>query len=214
MDNLKKHEQFEMEILSLLSKHQFLNKLVFGGGTCLRLCFSLDRYSVDLDFWSKPSFTKKDFNSLRKILETTYELTDFKEKHFTFLLEIRSANYPQRLKLEIRKKTPKAEAELNIAFSPYSVKQVRLETFTLNQMWQNKVAALIDRSEIRDAYDLEFLIKKIALPSVTPAQKVEIIKILNSFTSHDYKVKLGSLLNAPERKYYSTHGFKVLRNSL
>ena len=30
---------------------KLLDPLVFGGGTMLRLCHDLNRYSVDLDFW-------------------------------------------------------------------------------------------------------------------------------------------------------------------
>lgn len=214
MDDLKKHEQFEMEVLALLSSKNILNKLIFGGGTCLRLCFSLDRYSVDLDFWSKPTFTKKDYKSMRAVLAKNYEVTDAKEKHFTYLIELRSKNYPRKLKLEIRKKPKKTASELNIAFSAHATEQVRLETFTLKQMWQNKVDALVDRGEIRDAFDLEFLIKKIEKPTISDEERSKILKILDSFKARDYKVKLGSLLSSEEREYYATSGFKLLRAHL
>ncbi len=51
MQDLIKQEQFELEVLDRLQSGRFLDRLVFGGGTMLRLCFGLDRYSVDLDFW-------------------------------------------------------------------------------------------------------------------------------------------------------------------
>ena len=51
MQDLIKQEQFELEVLDRLKSGRFLDRLVFGGGTMLRLCFGLDRYSVDLDFW-------------------------------------------------------------------------------------------------------------------------------------------------------------------
>ena len=51
MDILEKHEAFEIEVLDRLSSAKLLDPLVFGGGTMLRLCYELKRYSVDLDFW-------------------------------------------------------------------------------------------------------------------------------------------------------------------
>ena len=43
-------EFLQMEILSALRKGGLLTKLVFKGGTCLRLCRSGERLSEDLDF--------------------------------------------------------------------------------------------------------------------------------------------------------------------
>ena len=51
MQDLIKQEQFELEVLDRLKSGRFLDRLAFGGGTMLRLCHGLDRYSVDLDFW-------------------------------------------------------------------------------------------------------------------------------------------------------------------
>ena len=51
MDILRQHEMFEIEILDKMNSAKVLEPLVFGGGTMLRLCHELDRYSVDLDFW-------------------------------------------------------------------------------------------------------------------------------------------------------------------
>ncbi|MDH3259067.1 MAG: nucleotidyl transferase AbiEii/AbiGii toxin family protein, partial [Deltaproteobacteria bacterium] len=40
-----------MEVLEKLKNTGLLEPLVFGGGTMLRLCHELKRYSADLDFW-------------------------------------------------------------------------------------------------------------------------------------------------------------------
>jgi hypothetical protein len=39
MQDLIKQEQFEMEVLDRLKSGRFLDRMVFGGGTMLRLCF-------------------------------------------------------------------------------------------------------------------------------------------------------------------------------
>ena len=51
MQILEKQEQFELEVLERLNSIRVLNQLIFCGGTMLRLCYSLNRFSVDLDFW-------------------------------------------------------------------------------------------------------------------------------------------------------------------
>jgi predicted nucleotidyltransferase component of viral defense system len=51
MKRLEDHEKFEMAFLNLLSSRRLIDGLVFGGGTMLRLCHELPRYSLDLDFW-------------------------------------------------------------------------------------------------------------------------------------------------------------------
>ncbi len=51
MQDLVKQEQFEIEVLDRLKSGKFLDVLIFTGGTMLRLCYGLNRYSLDLGFW-------------------------------------------------------------------------------------------------------------------------------------------------------------------
>ena len=104
MDIFSQHEAFEIEILDKMNSAKVLEPLVFGGGTMLRLCHELNRYSVDLDFWFiKRTPQKKYFDNLQKAFEKDYEITDAEIKHYTLLFELRSAEYPKRLKIEIRR---------------------------------------------------------------------------------------------------------------
>ena len=108
MQDLIKQEKFELEVLDKLNSKRLLNDLVFGGGTMLRLCFGLNRFSVDLDFWIiKDIDTDKLFNDLRDYLSGFYKLTNSANKFYTLLFEIRAKDYPGRLKIEIRKETKK-----------------------------------------------------------------------------------------------------------
>jgi len=217
MLDFRKHEQFEMEVLKLISDHQLLTHLVFGGGTCMRLCFGLNRYSVDLDFWQKPAFSKGHFEKMRKVLKDRYEITDYQAKRNTYLLEIRSPDYPKRLKIEIRRGLhAHLETELNVAFSPFALPQIRLHSLTLRQIGLNKVRAFLERKEMRDAYDLEFIYKKgqLNVAEISKIEKQEMILLLKAFTIKDFKVKLGSLLEADERDYYVQRGFQILMNAL
>lgn len=101
---------------------------------------------------------------------------------------------------------------MSIAYSVHSNIQVRLETLTLKQMWKNKIGALKERMEIRDAYDLEFILKKGG--AAPEKEREKIIKILDNFISREFKVTLGSLLSAEQRAYYNKYGFKTLKNYL
>ncbi len=217
MNDLQKHELFELEVLKYLSQNRFLTPLIFGGETCLRLCFGLKRYSVDLDFWAKDTISNEYFHKLKKVIENVYIIKDYHEKYFSFLIELSSLKYSRKLKLEIRKNPEKhKETEVSIAFSSLTNIQIRLQTYTLNQLWINKIEAFLARKAIRDAYDLEFIYKKRSsyINNLCISIKNRLISYLDSFTEKDCKVSLGSLLEAEERKYYNKYGFKILKNAL
>jgi predicted nucleotidyltransferase component of viral defense system len=216
MDILNKHEEFEMEVLEHMNSKKILESVVFGGGTMLRLCHDLNRYSADLDFW----FLKKEeiferFNEIKKYLSEKYELTDDCDKKSRLLYELRSPAYPRLLKVEIRKELRECDWQENIAYSRSSNRQVLLKTHTLPQCMKNKVKAALDRGEIRDFFDIEFLIRKgIPLAVQTPAEADSLIKAIKAFTPQDYKVKLGSILDPDARKYYVSNGFSFLIEKL
>jgi len=212
MDIFAKHEVFEIEVLEKLKNSRLLEPLVFGGGTMLRLCYELKRYSVDLDFWFiKKIPVKNYFKKFSNILEKEYEITDAQIKHYTILFEIRSGNYPKRLKIEIRKEMKDCDFQERIAYSTCSNKQVIVRTHTLEQTMINKINALLDRGEIRDGFDIEFLLRKgTSLPELTGAQLSRLKERVNGFKVKDFKVKLGSILESDDRKYYIENRFSYL----
>ena len=213
---LAKHEQFEMDVLYHLNSGRILEKIVFGGGTMLRLCHELSRYSADLDFWLIKTVAIETFqNKITAHLADEYEITDSQIKHFSLLVEVRTPAYPRRLKIEIRKDIREWDFEKSIAFSKYSNRQVLLYTHTLSQTMDNKIAALITRGEIRDAFDIEFLLRKgITLPEMTIEDKSLLKKCLKSFRENDFKVKLGSILDEDMRSYYIKNHFRYLEEKL
>ncbi|MCX8015296.1 MAG: nucleotidyl transferase AbiEii/AbiGii toxin family protein [candidate division WOR-3 bacterium] len=104
MQNLIKQEQFGVEVLEQLHKKRILNKLIFTNGTMPRLCYGLNRFSVDLDFWSfKNTNSNQLFRTMKSFLETQYTLTDVKNKYYKILFELKSNKHPRRLKIKIRK---------------------------------------------------------------------------------------------------------------
>ncbi len=215
MQDLVKQEQFELEVLDRLNSRQILKYLVFCGGTMLRLCFGLNRFSLDLDFRLRKDIDiDKLFENLKDGLSAYYKLRDAANKFYTLLFEIKSKDFPRNLKIEIRKETGKIKTEQMIAYSRYSNVQVFLRVFSLDEMMKAKIKAFLDRKEIRDVFDMEFLLRKGINPCVSPQIAKKLLRGIESFTRKDYTVKLGSLLEEEHRKYYVSENFKILKAAL
>jgi predicted nucleotidyltransferase component of viral defense system len=217
MEILQEHESFQMSILQWLRVKRLLNSLVFGGGTMLRLCHELPRYSMDMDFWF---LHETDYDEYYRRIESAaykdYTVTDSKNKFYSMVIEIKAPEGVPKVKIEIRKAfaSSPGSSEEKIAFSPHFSKQVLVRGFTLYQMMRNKVLALIERGEIRDAFDLEFLARKGIVISLSGEEKEKIIQKLRGFKKRDFDVKLGSLLLPELRKYYRERKFSYLEERL
>ena len=215
MRDLIQHEQFELEVLDRLNSGKFLANLIFGGGTMLRLCHGLDRYSVDLDFWVvKDIDWAKYYQKMKEYLLQFYKIADSANKHFTILFELKSPQYPRALKIEIRKEAKVIKTETGIAYSTNSNIQVLLKTVTPDEMMKSKIEAFLSRKEIRDAYDIEFLLKR-GIPLAAENETLsKLLDGLEKLGKKDFSVKLGTLLDAPARKYYVENGFRILKMTL
>jgi len=182
----------------------------------LRLCHELPRYSLDMDFWF---FKQVDFDGFYHRLEDSvrqeYDVTDVLNKFYSILVEIRKKAGMPRLKIEIRKTVaPPGSSEEKIAFSPHFPTQVLVRGFTLSQMCRSKVLALMDRGEIRDAFDLEFMVRRGVALDFNQEERQEIIRRLKGFKKKDFDVKLGSVLLPEVRDYYRKKRFAYLEENL
>ena len=216
MNIFQQHERFEIEVLDLLQRSKLLNPLVFGGGTMLRLCHELKRYSVDLDFWFLKDVQEDDFfQLLQQSLQKHYEITDAHLKYYTLICEVRSSRSPKRLKIEVRRAHRNLDYQEKLAFSRFSTLQVLVKALTLEQSMQNKVAAFLDRAEIRDCFDIEFLLRRgVQLPALDKAAMEKFKKKLQGFKPNDLKVKLGSIVEEDIRRYYISHGMAYLQEKI
>jgi Nucleotidyl transferase AbiEii toxin, Type IV TA system len=215
MDILRQHELFEIEVLDKMNTAKVLGPLVFGGGSMLRLCHELNRYSVDLDFWLIGKISEKSFfEQVRKVFESDYEITDAQMKHYTLLYELRSGLYPRRLKIEIRRGRKDCDYQEKIAFSKFTTRQVVLKAHTLDQTMKNKIQAFLDRGEIRDCFDIEFLLRRGIVLPFKAGELNEFQKKLARLKNTDFRVKLGSILEKEIRDYYIMHRFSYLEERL
>jgi hypothetical protein len=215
MQALQNLEKLEIEILDLFNSIRVLDSLYFGGGTMLRLCHNLNRYSTDLDFWlDKNGDSKSIYTAIKKSLSDNYKLTDSANKKFTLLFELKSPSVNRLLKIEIRKEQQNFEWERKIAFSRFASKQVMVKGLTLNQMMKNKFEALLSRKIIRDAFDIQFMLMRgVEIPK-DKKQLEQALEIINSFKNNDYKVTLGSILDETDRKFHLENRFSLLKEEL
>jgi hypothetical protein len=199
----------------LLNSIKVLELLYFGGGTMLKLCHNLNRYSTDLDFWlDVKSDAKSIYSKLKESLSNNYKVTDEANKKYTLLFEIKSASYSRSLKIEIRKEQANFDWERKIAFSKFTNKQVTVKGLTLQQMMDNKIEAFLSRKIIRDCFDIEFLLMRgIQLPQDKTKLKT-MQNIVESFKDIDFKVSLGSILEEKDRKFYIENRFSFLKEEI
>jgi predicted nucleotidyltransferase component of viral defense system len=215
MNELLRHERFELAVLERMKNRRLLDPLVFGGGTMLRLCYDLNRYSTDLDFWivkhlDVPAFAAR----ARDALAAAHEVTDAETKRNTLLIELRSPASPRRLKIEIRKDGLPCDAQERIAFSKADSRQVLLRVHTLEESMRRKIGAALDRGLVRDFFDLEFLLKRGVTPELDAGSAARLLERASGFKTRDFRVTLGSVLEPADRAYYAANGFAYLCSRL
>ena len=204
-----------METLLVLNRYRILDSLFFGGGTMLRLCHNLNRYSTDLDFWINPGTDNALlFDKIHTALSKSFSITDAEQKRNTLLFEIKADMSTRRLVLEIRKDQSDFRWERKIAFSKFSIHQITVKGLTLEQMMQNKVNAFCSRKLIRDCYDIHFLITRGVKLPVGEKSLQEMLMIMNDFKDRDFNVTLGSVLDKEERAFFKENRFQLLREEI
>jgi hypothetical protein len=211
----EQHEKFEMHVLNYMNSTRLLTPLVFGGGTMLRLCHELTRYSVDIDFYfSRKINTDTYYHELLKFFSKKYVIKDHQNKFNTLLIEIKHQDYPRKLKVEINKNKVISVFESTIAYSSHTTYQVLVKSIPLKQMMRNKIEALKSRKEIRDAFDIEFLIRRGIKLQLLQGETTELLSIIDAFTRQDFNVKLSSILPLEMRQYYQKNQFNFLKQQL
>ncbi len=211
MQDLQNLEKLEIQTLQLLNSNRLLESLFFGGGTMLRLCHNLPRYSTDLDFWiTKETNPNNLFEKITEMLSEKFTLIDKANKRNTLLFQFRSSVSQRTMKIEIRKNMKNFEWERKIAFSRFTSIQVPVKALTLSQMLKNKIDALLSRKIIRDAFDIQFLIMRGVELNVEKKKLKKLLSTIKSFNDLDFKVVLGSVLPEKEREYYIKNKFNFL----
>jgi predicted nucleotidyltransferase component of viral defense system len=168
-------EYIQLSILDYLSATQYIRKLIFIGGTNLRLVKGIDRFSEDLDFdckeMNKEEFLNMSDNVMQFLKRNGYkvesrdkdspELTAFRKNIYfpAFLFDIGlSMHKEQRFLIKI-------EAEdQGVAYTP-EIKNIRgcgyyfpFPVPSDSVLCAMKAKALLERGKGRDFYDFMFLL--------------------------------------------------------
>lgn len=174
-------EEAEMTLLDYLAKDKISAKVIFYGGTALRLVYGSPRFSEDIDLIQiKPvSFVefKKFIGGLVKN-NPNWSLQDIKDKRQTIfaliLIKDEKLKHNYSLKVEIHKPSKKIKIDniLSLIKSPVSAVEPLLLTPTIEQLKQFKENALLGRKKARDIFDLwyisQVLKQKFSLPAKKP----------------------------------------------
>ena len=162
-------ENIEIEILDSLSKSELSDRIIFYGGTAIRLAYSGPRFSEDLDFIFERQY-KKDAQELENILKNVSRnnegiiIEEVLEKRNTLFGLIHISNsllkHSIRIKIEISKKLHEQKSEYLMLSSPCSILNPIVKTSTLKSLIHNKLLAIKHRNEPRDWFDLWFMSKK------------------------------------------------------
>lgn len=164
-------EYLQYIFLNALSHHA--EDFIFKGGTCLRLCFGLERASEDLDF-----STNLSINEIKEVVRSS--LKDFSLLNINYKIYAEK-EYQGNLRMEMRFEGPlflgqlSSTNTLKIDFNHGKVYYKKaavisklfsdIPIFTLlvmeeKEILAEKIRTLINRAEPRDLYDLWMLLKK------------------------------------------------------
>ncbi len=202
-------EYIQYIFLNAISRYS--DKIVFKGGTCLRICFGIERASEDLDFSTELGLSEikrlvllclKNFDDLN----ISYKIYSEKKFEGNVRFEIRfkgplfngDSRSTNTLKIDFNKQKSrnKVAKVINKVFS--DVPSFVISVLSEKEILAEKIRSLINRSEPRDFYDLWFLFSK-----KTEIDKKLIKEKLNEEKS-DYKK-----IRYPSEKEYKT-GLKNL----
>ena len=170
-------EYLQTLVLGKIAKSKYANKLVFIGGTSLRFCYGLDRFSEDLDFdflANDKEILREDLNKItREIskegihceIEQNFKDTDnFCKIIFTDAAKIYKLDDPRKkiwIKIDIQKNRVKYDKELHFInrFGFYFPVHLPKK----NILFSMKAVALTQRLKARDIYDFSFLMSNTQL---------------------------------------------------
>lgn len=165
-------EEYELLILRGLLESTLGSRLVFRGGTALRLAYGSPRFSDDLDFSALDAIPAREFRPIAlACVETIPSLTLIEAlgKRFTLFARYR-AKEPYlaqafSIKVEISARpqtwTRGVDYELRLLTSEVTNVTVLAQVATLARLWQDKHTAFKNRREPRDLYDLWFIAQKL-----------------------------------------------------
>lgn len=177
-------EYLQYIFLNALTKYD--DHFIFKGGTCLRICYGLERASEDLDFstlLSVKEIREKVYVCLKEftLLNINYKPYAEKEYHGNLRIEVRfegplfvgKQSSSNTLKLDFNKGMIKNKVAKVVQKLFSDVPLFTLVVADEKEILAEKIRALLNRGEPRDVYDLWMLLsKKVSLDEKLIAEKL------------------------------------------
>lgn len=194
-------EEAEMEFLQELSNDKLGSRVIFYGGTALRLAYGSPRFSEDIDLLKLKGVAFAEFAEFMQKLARTrpnWNIKDIKDKRKTMfaliLIKDEKMKHSFSLKIEIHKPAEKIKLEtaLSLIKSPLSVMEPLLLVPTIKELKRLKEGALAGRKKARDIFDLWYIAQSLR-------ENFEIPKKLPGYQKREFKNELQVFL---PQKYY------------
>jgi len=199
-------EEYEMIFLRALLASKFHKKLVFKGGTALRLAYGNPRFSEDLDFSLLKKIKNQEF--IKVIKETaedlpTVKIRELTEKRYTHfaVLQVKEPYLKQAfpLKIEISKRPVEWKEDSDFVSHVLKSQIVPLEAIsfvvTLERAFKDKKRMVKERSKARDLFDFWWLGQRLNKKVKLNLKNSEIKKIkaeLNQFLPEQMRLVVES----------------------
>lgn len=198
-------EYYEYLLLKELYESPVGDRIVFKGGTALRLFYGLPRYSDDLDFTMERVFSFETFSKAVKTAVKKFgnmRISDLWDKKYTYICEIKVVEdwlkLPFSIKVEISKRKNREtwQSELKMAVSEDFKTSVFGRVYSLDALYKDKLAALSGRDEPKDYFDLWYIcqLKKIPFAPGKKPDKKRYRQVLGRYVPRKYMKTLDEIL--------------------
>jgi len=159
-------EEYELVVLKQLYSSNLADKLIFKGGTALRLAYDSPRFSDDLDFSLLKYVKTEDFINACKDISSNNPNIDLAEalKKFNTLFALFkvtdssiSQNFSIKIEVSTREENLKKDKDYSLIVLKSSVSPINLiaNTFSLEKILSDKLS--IEPKRIRDVFDIWFI---------------------------------------------------------
>lgn len=196
-------EYCQHNILANLYTQQFSQKLLFKGGTALRIIYGSPRFSEDLDFTGVENITYFEIediltNAMERLEQwgLNFKLEEAKKTTGGYLAKTNFSLYSYKFLIKIEISFRQARQKIKREIS--SVKNDYIHTYDiihlpLPEMINGKISALLTRAKARDWYDLYFFLRSRMLDNEQKKFLPEILEKLKH-TRTDFKKELKEFL--------------------
>ncbi len=170
LENLGQAEKDYFQVIILFILHQSYGKtLVFKGGTALKKCYGLDRFSEDLDFTCEGEVDLKKLEDGLKRFNINYEIESKKyENGLKVILRLEGPLYTG-IRFSLCKFIIDFSFRENVILKPEvktigrfleEIPQFDVVVMNEKEIVAEKVRAIMSRTKARDVYDLWFLLNR------------------------------------------------------